>query len=288
MAGQRLGSLDERNGWPWTFAVIDTVKPRWFLAENVLGWTYHRDLCGHVDHACPGCYWEGYILAELARRFPFTGSWRLDAADFGVPQRRRRVILWGGPLPLSADGPPPSHTNPLEEDALLKGRKPWMTLSEAIGDTLLDPMTCETRTCYPCTGSHGRACTESWRLGTVSPTVTTAEEKGTRANSQADWSFNGGPDRASDTTFLVAGVRRIEVHEGLLLQGFPADWPIQGTRHDQYMQVGNAVPPALAEVAGRSIRIANQIWLNLYQQGVATPALTCALRRNHLTISFYR
>jgi hypothetical protein len=215
----------------------------------VLGWSYHLDLCGGGHAACPACHLEG-VAAELARRFPFSGRWRLDAADYGVPQRRRRLILWAGPLPLDPDGPAPTHAHPEAAEDL--GLRPWLTMGEAIGDTL-HRGTCDRRACYPCDEEHGRACSEPWRLDRPAPTVTTAEEKGTRANAVADWSFNGGPDRASDAAFLVAGIRRIDLDEGLRLQGLPADWPLQGTVHQRYTQVGNAVPPrALAEAAGRA------------------------------------
>lgn len=279
-AGARLGAEDARDGWPWTFAALDVVRPTWFLAENVLGWTYHRDRCDSA--ACVGCHWDGYVLPELARRFSFCGAWRLDAADFGAPQRRRRVILWGGPLPLSAEGPPRSHAHPADAAALEAGRRPWRSLSEAVGDTLLDPTTCESRVCYPCDGSHGRACAEPGRLSLPAPTVTTTEEKGTRANAAAGWSFHGGPDRASDAAFLVAGVRRITLAEGLRLQGFPDDWPLQGTIRQRYAQVGNAVPPPLAEAAGRAVLAGHRVWERL--AGSDPVALAAALRRNRLTV----
>lgn len=41
-AGKRLGAQDARNGWPWTVAALDRVRPRWFIAENVPGLTHHR------------------------------------------------------------------------------------------------------------------------------------------------------------------------------------------------------------------------------------------------------
>ncbi len=281
-AGHRLGALDARDGWPWTFDLLDVLRPTWFLAENVLGWTHHHAVCEGEGGACTGCYWEGFVLPELARRFAFSGAWRLDAADFGVPQRRRRVILWGGPLPLSAEGPPRSHVDPRDAEALLLGRRPWVSLGEAIGDSLLDPATCTVRACYPCDGSHGRACAEASRLGLPAPTVTTSEVKGTRANAQAGWSFHGGPDRASDAAFLVAGVRRIDLAEGLRLQGLPADWPLQGSAAARYTQVGNAVPPALAEAPARLVLGAHRVWQRL--QSADPAALAAALRRERLTL----
>ncbi len=278
-AGKRRGAADDRDGWPWTWATVDAVRPTWFLAENVLGWTYHARTCSldGDSHGCVGCAWEQSVLPALRARFAFSGAWKLDAADVGVPQHRRRVILWGGPLPLAV--PAPTHGDPDDEDTENRGLSPWVSVRDAVGATLLADDTCDVRACYPCDGSHGRACTEPWRADRPAPTVTTSEEKGTRAHAP-DWTFNGGPDRASDTAFLVAGVRRIEVAEGLVLQGLPADWPLQGTRQDQYRQVGNAVPPPLASAAGRAVLAAHRVLLDLRARAVDLDALAGALRRN--------
>ena len=69
-----------------------------------------------------------------------------------------------------------------------------------------------------------------------------------------------------------------------MLQGFPADWPLQGNRHQQYTQVGNAVPPSLAEAAGKTIRVAHEVWRKLRAQGHSPAALTQALRRHQLSL----
>jgi len=277
-AGRRLAARDPRDGWPWTFDALDAVRPTWFLAENVLGWTYHTESCTRDGAAggCAGCAWEQTIQPAVRARFAFSGAWRLDAADFGAPQHRRRVILWGGPVPLRA--PTPTHGDPADEDTALRQLTPWRTVRDAIGDTLLADDACEDRACYPCDGSHGRACAEPWRADRPAPTVTTTEVKGTRAHAP-DWIFHGGPDRASDAAFLVAGVRCIEVAEGLRLQALPDNWPLQGTREEQYRQVGNAVPPVLAEAVGRAVAVAHRAVGDLRARGVSVNALADALRR---------
>ena len=127
-AGKRKGAADDRDDWPLTWTAVDAVRPTWFLAENVLGWTYHaRDCRLDGQHTgCVGCAWERSILPALAARFAFTGSRRLDAANHGTPQHRRRIILWGGPLPLGV--PPATHGDPDDEDTAHRGLRPWVSV----------------------------------------------------------------------------------------------------------------------------------------------------------------
>ena len=108
-AGRRLGAPDERNGWPWTLDIIDKmeakgVKPTWVICENVPGLTFHRADCPRDEEEdptdCPGCYWERWIIPEFTKRYAWCDTGMLDAADFGVPQRRRRIFVIAGPQPL--------------------------------------------------------------------------------------------------------------------------------------------------------------------------------------------
>lgn len=112
-AGSRKGAKGDRNGWPWTVDVLDHLAaqgdgPRWLLAENVTGLTTHVGECPTRDgkpqddpEACPRCYLERVIMPQLRARFTWA-DWRiLDAADYGVPQRRRRVIIAAGPHPIA-------------------------------------------------------------------------------------------------------------------------------------------------------------------------------------------
>ena len=137
-AGNRKGSQDDRNGWPWTIQAIDITKPSWVIAENVRGITTHRAACNQGTSClgpelCPNAYFSQVILADLRQRFAWV-DWRiLDSADYGVPQRRRRVFIIAGPNRI--DWPEPTHQDPADIQPLLFGtpRQPWTTVRQALG-----------------------------------------------------------------------------------------------------------------------------------------------------------
>lgn len=195
------------DGWPWMLAAIDAVKPKLVTVENV------KD--------APGEQWA----RDLRERGYRAAVWRLDAADYGAPQTRTRLIVCASRRALP-QMPAPTHG---------PGRLPYRTLRDALGPD--DGLVMHT---------EGRAASEPWRLDVPSPTVTCQEVAGTRASASSHWTFHGGPDRASDSAFLATGRRRITVAEAARLQTFPDGHPFQGTVTAQYRQIGNAVPCVLA------------------------------------------
>lgn len=246
-AGKRLGAKDERNGWPWTVDAIDRFHPRWFLAENVRGLLCHRGDCDRrgPPEDCPGCYFERVILVQLRERFEVVGWWLLDAADYGVPQHRRRVIIHAGPAPVT---PPRATHGPG------MFTRPWVSMGEALGlgqHVQFTERQNGTRGHTPIApgrpsptvqaGSHrdnglrviggGRNASDGTRsfrdltdepsttvaavqignagpwLVQPAPTVTGQEVKGTRASARSGWTFRGGPDRASDVLAMGTGYR---------------------------------------------------------------------------------
>jgi len=308
-AGKRLGAFDERNGWPWTLDVVDKIQPKWVLGENVTGLINHQSECqvvtgkvrtgealdlfqDDVDESqvglpppedCPGCYWERVVLPEFRKRYAFV-SWKvMNCANYGVAQRRERVILLAGPeeIPwpepthsveaLSYDkwvdgsywarhgiAPPTQSTWSLGESFKSSSKwspaekaggtqrgacAPWVTVREVFKDL------------PPYTAGYAGLWVEPHQL------VRTAKFRGTE-----DVAMN--PDLPSDTVTCRRGgaktndaliwdedgkLRYLTIPEVAAIQAFPVDHPWQGSKSAKYKQVGNAVPPPLAEVLGRAI-----------------------------------
>lgn len=281
-AGAQRGGEDARDGFPATLAILRELRPAWAVLENVGGF---------LD-ACFDDY-RHKLLSDLRALFPAVVVWRLDAADYGVPQRRRRCFIVCGPRPVRA--PTPTHA----EHADLFGQvKPWRSWGEALGmwgfrfathpegaadveQRRIRELTNQPSPTIGATYTGGlagqpwvlRAAGVTGRGGPVpladpapsittkgtaylqlrpelldrpAPTVSTCESKGTRASAKSGWTFNGGPDRASDALFLATGRRRLTTAECAALQAFPDGYPFQGPSEARYRQIGNAVPPPLA------------------------------------------
>lgn len=101
--------------------------------------------------------------------------------------------------------------------------------------------------CPPVYRASNQAHAARRPLGAPAPTVLFG-----RRSNKVEWMH---PDEATDPK---ASGRRVTVDEAAAFQSFPADYSWQGTRSEQYLQVGDAVPPLLAaavvaEVAGLAV-----------------------------------
>ena len=319
-AGARLGAMDDRNGWPWPLDVIDAVAPRWAVCENVPGLTQHSgEYCGDPMR-CPGCYWLRVVVPAFREWFVSVQVFRLNAADFGVPQSRWRVFLVAGPHAVKP--PTPTHAAPHLCQGLFGTLKPWVSIGEALGlvgtmdgdrNSEANPGQERVRTTdepAPTLGGMGNqmvrviggGCNPSHagdvrtyrditdepsttvtavQVGNAGPFVLDVGQGNARPLDQPAHTLHtadGGPlpaptvltsevkgsgkganahkmQKASDALYLGTGRRRLTVAECAKLQGFPDGHPFRGhgTKASQYRQVGNAVPPALAEAIARAI-----------------------------------
>lgn len=123
-AGKRQGTSDERDLIHVTVGLVRLLQPRCWLIANVPGlddgpnWPTVQATIGSLQD----CYAIDFR--------------RLDAADYGVPQRRVRPFWFGRPhssAPLA--WPLPTHGDPADigHGVLGDSRVPWVTCRDALG-----------------------------------------------------------------------------------------------------------------------------------------------------------
>lgn len=246
-AGDGEGEFDDRDGFPWTLRIIGKLLPPVVIIENVKGLTFDKHRA-----------YFGGILDQL-RALGYAVQWRvLNSADYGVPQTRERCFIIarrdGGPITW----PAPTHT---EGDSLFL--EPWVTMAQALGWGM----------------TNRPAFTIPAREADGGPRMDGVGGSGARAAMYAErdagrWILDhrqtggdGTPvivdvtDRPSPTVGTMAANQwiinetiRLTIAELATLQGFPADWKWTGTKTAQARQVGNAVPPIMAQVLAEANR----------------------------------
>ena len=212
--------LDERNQlYKEYLRILQAKKPKFFVAENVKGILSIGK--GEVIKA---------IVADFERA-GYTVQYRLlNAADYGVPQTRQRVIIVGvrSDLDFEYVYPEPSHSKTAAE-----GRLPWVTVSEAIGG-LPDP---DEPNDVP---NH----TYSKYKGKVRDFTGHRQTDPNKPSPTILARGNGGGGVCAIPHYN--GMRRMTVRESASVQTFPCDYHFVGRINSCYRQVGNAVPVLLA------------------------------------------
>lgn len=206
--------------------VLEHLEPKYFVAENVPG------LLGLEDGAVMEMIIGDFNSAGYRVRHQV-----LNAADFGVPQKRRRVIILGTrkdlPREREPQYPEPTHA---EEPGLLD-REPWVTMGDVLKD-IPEPgddhdLKNHVYSKYKLTGRdfHGHRPTN---YDEPSPTILARGDGG------------GGVCAIPHPK----NHRRMSVRESAIMQSFPLDFEFFGSMTSMYRQVGNAVPPRLARHLG--------------------------------------
>lgn len=230
--------------------VVKDARPRAFIMENVFGLAYKtsRPALDATIHALSS---EGYVIAEKV----------VNAADYGVPQRRERLLLvgvLGGP---KFHFPPPTHAPP-DRVARLTEMAPYVTAGDAIGD--LDDGNALAGEVIG--GKYGHL------LEMIPPGENYLHLTAKKGHKHPlfewrskYWSFllKLSPDQPSWTIQASPGPyvgpfhwrnRRLRIPEVKRIQTFPDDWQLAGSRSEQWAQIGDAVPCLLAERIGHALR----------------------------------
>ncbi len=226
-AGKQLGAEDDRNLFPTGLRLVDEIRPRAVMIENVRG----------ILDPVFGDYRQ-FVSNEVAK-MGYTTQWRLvHTSDYGVSQRRPRVLF----LALRPE---------------LDDRFIWPTPSDTkpptVGRLLHDLMS-----------SNGWEGADAWamRANDIAPTIVGGSKKHggpdlgpTRA--KRAWDALGVNGRLIGKEAPQKGFQgnpMLTVRMVARIQGFPDTWKFAGAKTSAYRQVGNAFPPPVACAVARQIQ----------------------------------
>lgn len=272
--GKRL--IDDPRGklFQEYYRMLVELRPKVFVFENVKGMLSMSG--GDLIKT----------IVSLFRSLDYDVSIKLlNAADYGAPQIRERVILVGTLLGGQFKYPEPTHYNP--EQVAIEGLQPYITLGEAIGD-LPELANGGKATEYvkapqndyqkqmranaaallqdhnvPKNGEH------LVRLMEALPDGGSPEDVPSELRPQSGFAncyCRLWWDKPSTTITRNLGCvsssrcvhpkqpRALSTREGARLQGFPDDYQFYGTRSERNLQIGNAVPTFLARAIKDAIK----------------------------------
>ena len=244
--GNRLIEGDPRNMLGQFLRGVDELQPKGFLFENVESIRHptNRDAFGrfvteaeHLGYACT--------------------THSVNSADYGVPQKRKRVFVFGihaatHRIPV----PHQTHGDPAKPD-LLNGLDPYLGVGDLIkqyaGVKFFEPQ--EDATCG--TYYHELTHVPAGRNYIALSKLENYNGRTFRSGGRF-WNFlqKLHPDKPSITIAAQPGPwvgpfhwenRRLRVPEVAAIQTFPKGYRFFGNRRSIQKQIGNAVPCILAE-----------------------------------------
>jgi len=265
---------DNRSALVYSYLdVVNKVQPKIFLFENVTGIKSSKAADGSK------------VIDNLKQAFENIGYhiniFTLNAADYGVPQRRKRVFIIGNKLGVDISVPPQTHFENKE------GKRKWISSFEAISDLDSPTENGETKYKHQPKNEYQTLMRKNGDKTTLhivpysSPTdkqIISHVKPGGNYMDIPDsvstkrimyFKSTGGrtttygrldpemPNYTINTHFNRPNIgcnihyeedRMITIREGLRFQSFPDDFQlISKTQRNYYVQVGNAVPPLLSK-----------------------------------------
>lgn len=300
LGGKHKAFDDSRDMFPYAIKAIERLTPKAFIFENVKG-LLRSSFSDYFEYIIlrltyPGFQpeaageWSDHLaLLRRLRNMAYTGvTYRvqfklLNAADYGIPQTRERVVIVGIRSDLNVDWefPPETHSEDrllwdmyvsgdywkrhnifppaanqecqehLDKISRLEGRYgmfeptalPWQTVRDSLSEVP-----------DPC--SAHKIVDHIYKDG--------ARTYPGHTGSYIDWPAktikaggHGVPGGENMIRYEDQSIRYFTVHEAKLIQTFPVDFVVKGAWGEAMRQIGNAVPVKLASVLGQ------QIWKSL-------------------------
>lgn len=234
--------------------VVRDTKPKVFLLENVYGFAYSGKSEGLQRIL------DGIRDINRTEKTNYVPAWKvIDAASFGVPQRRERIFIIA-----SRDGTPfefPAPTHAEDELANELGLERYRTAWDALGDlpqhlddpelqlsgkwARLLPSIPEGQNYLWHTPRGGGLPLFGWRTRYWSFLLKLAKER-------PSWTVQAHPGPATGPFHWTN--RKLSTRELCRLQTFPDDFNLTCARGDAQKMLGNAVPSLVAEVLALAIR----------------------------------
>jgi DNA (cytosine-5)-methyltransferase 1 len=248
---------DPRSRHVWTFLdVVADLAPSAFVMEN-------------VKNLAVNDRWADLIAALKARAEEAGFTTRifvLNASHYGVPQARERMFMIGlrdseptRPEPTSENDLPTVRAALAELPA--HGRRGNNSLCTAIVTPARNPVLRRSPYAGLLFNGKGRAL----NLDAPAPTLP-ATMGGNRTpiidqkqlDGKADENWVVGYHRRlmagkGPTRKVPKRLRRLTVEEAAAIQSFPSDWSFVGRQSARFRQIGNAVPPLLAQVVAEQV-----------------------------------
>lgn len=260
MGGNRNPAADNRTYLYLHFArCLSIVQPKYFIAENVSGLKKVQGGSFLLEQikAFEGAGKHGYrITAEI-----------VDAKNYGVPQTRKRMLLVGVRRDLEQVYvfPPITHVKPSQKNYLLK---PYASHGEAIkglplwptGEFYERPHDPEGHFSWYYMSRNRKGLWDgpsftivaNWRHTPIHPAspVMKLTWSNLADGWKQRWDFSKEYEHRKGhiERLVLKEPRRLSWRECALIQTFPKDFEPVGDVESKFEQIGNAVPPLLAQV----------------------------------------